>query len=157
MYRRTLLCCALTILPILAAGDASLDRGTLRGLKGFSVVIDKLDPALEQEGITMDTLQSHLEDQLKKAGIAIDAKAVEFVGLRITSTRPAKKAPYTLCLMIGLYQPVILSRNKEIRTATQTWEVDSLLVAPAKTLISSSTEAVDSLAARFVAAWKSVN
>ena len=86
----------------------------------------------------------------------MDQGAVEFLGLRISSAR-AGKGPYSLCLSIGLYQPVTLNRDRNIRTATQTWEVETLLVAQPKLLMQSSGAALDRLADRFVTAWRSVN
>ncbi|HEY2012331.1 MAG TPA: hypothetical protein VGH38_02470 [Bryobacteraceae bacterium] len=158
MGRSTLLCLALLALPVYGAGDAPLDRATLRGVKTIGVVIDKLDPQLEQEGLTAAVFQHQLEDRLQKAGIVIDPGAKEFLGLRVISIRPAgKKTPYSLCLALGLYQPVTLSRDKDVRTATQTWQVDTLLVALPKGMIQSATDATDRLAAQFAEAWKSVN
>ncbi|SPE36180.1 Transcriptional regulator, Fis family [Candidatus Sulfopaludibacter sp. SbA6] len=158
MYRRTLLSLALLVFSAATygAGDASLDRGTLRGLKALSVIIDTLDPQLEKEGLTPDLLQRQLEARLGHGGVTVDKSAVEFLGLRISSAR-VKKGPYSLCLTIGLYQPVTLSRDKNLKTATQTWEVGTLLIAQPKVLMQSSTAAVDELADRFVNAWRSVN
>ena len=144
-------------LGIRGAGDAALDRGTLRGLKAVSVVIDTLDPQINQEGLTADVLQRQLESRLSSGGMTVDKAAVEFLGLRVELARGAKKGPYGICLAIGLYQPVTINRDKELKTATQTWEVSTLLIAQPKLLIQSTTAALDQLADRFVIAWKSVN
>ena len=157
MYRRILPYLLLLGLPVHGAGDAALDRGTLRGLKAASVVIDKIDPQLEQEGLTVDGLQRRVEQRLRSAGFTIDPAAVEFVGLRILATHPTKKVPYGICVMIGLYQPVTLNRDKNIRTATQTWEAGTVLVAQPKLLIPSTNDATDRVADQLAAAWHSVN
>ena len=47
------------------AGDASLDRATLRGLKTLNIEIDKVDPDLAKEGINASALQSRLMDKLQ--------------------------------------------------------------------------------------------
>lgn len=158
MDRRTLLSLALLVFSpaTYGAGDAPLDRETLRGLKALGVIIDTLDPQLEQEGLTTDTLQRQLETRLRTGGITVDKSAVEFLGLHISSAR-VKKGPYSLCLTIGLYQPVTLSRDKNIKTATQTWELGTLQIAQPKLLMHSSTAALEELADRFVNAWRSVN
>ncbi len=142
--------------PIEGAGDASLDRETLRGLKAINVIVDPLDPMLDQEGLTKDVLQRQLEERLRNGGVTIDKSAVGFLGLRILPARIGK-GPYSLCLSIGLYQPVTLNRDKNIKTATQTWEVETVLVAPPKVLLQSSTAELNELADRFVSAWRSVN
>ena len=158
MYRRILLSLALVVfLPAAdGAGDAPLDRGTLRGLKALSVVIDPIVPQLDRAGLTATVLQHQLEARLRHGGVTVDQAAVEFLGLRVSSAQ-IRRGPYSLCLSIGLYQPVILSRDKDIRTATQTWEVETLMFAQPKALVQSSTDALDQLADRFVNAWRSVN
>ena len=76
--------------------------------------------------------------------------------MRVTSVRGGR-GPYALSLTIGLYQPVILSRDKNTRTATQTWEVETILIADSKQLYRATMETVDELADRFVSAFRSVN
>ena len=158
MYRITLLSAAMLILspPIFGAGDAALDRATLRGLKKLNVIIDKVDPQLTQQGLTADVLQRQVEKRLGTANLNIDKSAVEFLGLRVLAAR-IDKGPFSVCLSLGLYQPVTLSRDKEIRTATQTWEIETILVTGQKVLMQSSEEALNELVDRFVDAWRSVN
>ena len=62
-----------------------------------------------------------------------------------------------MSITIGLYQPVVLVRDAKVRTATQTWEVETILMADPKQLFRASMESVDELADRFVAAFRSVN
>lgn len=148
----------LLVLPLMAggAGDAELDRATLKGLNSFGVVIDRLDPALEQNGITRDVLQSRLSDRFERAGLKVSNGTPEFVGLRITEVRGGR-GPYAASLTIGFYQPVLLVRDHNIKTATQTWEVETILLAEPKQLFRASMNSVDELADRFVAAYRSVN
>jgi hypothetical protein len=60
-------------------------------------------------------------------------------------------------MTVGLYQPVIISRNRELRTSTQTWEVESVLLADTKILSTACTESVDDLLDRFATAFHSTN
>jgi hypothetical protein len=156
---RTLL---LVVLPAvfhtgLNAGDAALDRATLRGLKAFNIVVDPLDPQLEKAGLSADALRSRLDTRLRHAGIALDTNAIEFVGLRIDSMLLPKKGPDSLCLSLAFYQPVILSRDQKIRTATQTWDVRMMQVVAPKSMVQSALDTVDQIADKFVAAYRSVN
>jgi hypothetical protein len=153
-----LLVSALMFLPLLSrgAGDAPLDRATLRGVKSVNIVLDPLDPALEQQGIAPGALASRIEARLTAANVAVDPAAAEFLGLRITSVR-ANKGPFALSLSIGLYQPVVLVRDAKIRTATETWGVETVVMADAKLLQKACNETVDDLVDRFVAAYRSVN
>jgi len=158
MHCKLLVLAALLAIPAvtLGAGDAELDRATLRGLKAVGVVIDHIDPQLPRDGVTANMLFDRLHAKLKGANIPIDMGAQEFVAIQVSSVRD-KRGPYALAFTIGLYQPVILARDSKIRTATKTWEVETILMADPKILKDASMESVDDLAARFVAAWRAVN
>jgi hypothetical protein len=58
---------------------------------------------------------------------------------------------------MGLYQPVLLSRDRDLRTSTQTWEVETVLMADPKVLVTACNESADDLSDRFAAAYHSVN
>src|SRR5688572_14733295 len=158
MHRKWILFAALMAIPFAtsAAGDAELDRATMRGLKAVNVVIDRIDPQLPKEGVSPDALQERIEARLKEAKIEINPAAAEFVGIQVTAVR-AGRGPYALSFTIGLYQPVILVRDRNIRTATKTWDVETILMADSKLVRQASLESMDELAARFVTAWRSVN
>jgi hypothetical protein len=141
---------------IQGASDAALDRATLRGLRTINIVIDHLDAGLEKEGITESVLQARLMNKLQDAGIPVNQTASEFVALRVTPVRSGRGS-WGLSIMIGCYQPVTLVRDKNLKTATQTWEVETILLADSKQLYRASMESVDELADRFVTAFRSVN
>src|SRR5260370_24723201 len=156
-WRMVLLLAILTQpLEVDAANDAPLERATLRGLPAVSVVIDTLDKELARENLTQDALQSRMEQRLRHAGIPLGKDANVFLGLRVTQVR-ARRGPVAVCLSIGLYQPVVLSRDNNIRSVTQTWEVMTTLMAEPKVLYAVSMTSVDELSDRFVAAYQSVN
>ena len=106
--------------------------------------------------MSAEALQERIEARLKEAKIEINPDAAEFVGIQITAVR-AGRGPYALSFTIGLYQPVILVRDRNIRTATKTWDVETILMADSKLVRQASLESMDELAARFVTAWRSVN
>jgi len=158
MKRRTVLLMAvlLAALPAGAANDGPMERATLKGLKSINVVIDTLSPVLIHDGLAAETLRAQIEHDLSAAGITVDRNAREFVGLRITHVRAAK-GPYAFGMSLGFYQPVVLSRDKDIRTVTQTWEVISVAMAEPKVLIQAANDTASELTQRFVSAWRSVN
>ena len=155
MYR-TLAIAILLPWAALRAGDSNLDRATLKGLKSVNVVIDHLDPQLEEQGLTQEMLRSRVEEHLRKAAIPIDSNAREFVGMHITSMQTGK-GPYSLCFSMAFYQPVVLARDPNIRTASQTWDVNAILVVPPKPMIQSVLNTADQLADLFVNAYRFVN
>jgi hypothetical protein len=138
------------------AADGQLDRATLKGLKAVSIVIDPVNDELRGQGIDPDFLRVSLQTRLEKAGIAIDKNAVEFLGLRVTAAI-GKRMPVALSLSLGLYQGVTLTRDRDIRTATETWSVDSIASAQPKAVKEASFDLVNDLADRFIAAYRSAN
>jgi hypothetical protein len=158
MYRRILLFAALLLLPPAtnAAGDGPLDRATLKGLKGIGVVVDTIDPELENLGVTRDILLARVLARLKRDRITVDPGAKEFLGLRINAVR-ASHGPFALSLTLGLYQPVLLSRDRDVTTSTPTWEVETVLMADSKVVLTACRESADDLSDRFAAALHATN
>ena len=158
MYRKMLLLLGLFTLPLQigSAGDSPLDRATLRGLTGIGVVVDPVASELEQQGLTQSALAAAIEKRVASAGLKVDKDSAAFLGLRVTHVH-TRRGPYAVCLAIGLYQPVILSRDQAVRTATGTWEAETVLMAGSKVLLEASTSSVNELVDRFVSAYRSVN
>lgn len=158
MDRRILLFATLLLLPPVtrAAGDAALDRATLKGLDKVGVVVDVIDPELEKAGLTRNMVLSRLTSRLQARHIHVDPAATEFLGLRIVAVRGGR-GPFAVSMTLGLYQPVLLSRNHEVRTSTQTWEVETVLMADPKFLVTACGESSDDLADRFAAAFFATN
>jgi hypothetical protein len=138
------------------AGDTAVDRGTLRGLKAVNVVIDPIHPELEQQGLTREVLRARIEKMLQAAGVPVDSNALEFLALRVVPARE-KRGPYCISITLSLYQPVVLVRNREIKTATDTWQVATLWAIQPKAVFESAASAVDQLAARFTEVYQSEN
>lgn len=157
MKHRILFAAMLALAPRLGtgAGDAPLDRATLRGVAAVGVVVDLIDPELQKLGVTQEAIQPRLEARLQAAHINIDKDAPEFLAFRITFVHG--KGPYALSVTAGLYQPVMLVRDHNLRTATQTWEVESVLMADSKVLQTACFETAGDLVDRFAAAYRSVN
>jgi hypothetical protein len=158
MDRRILLATALLVLPPAthAAGDAPLDRATLKGLTGIGAVIDTIDPELEKLGVTRDALLTAMLARLGSDRLTVDPGAAEFVGLRINAVRNGR-GPFAVSLTLGLYQPVLLSRDRDMRTSTETWEVETILIADQKIVAAACTESAGFLLDRFATAYRSVN
>jgi hypothetical protein len=143
-------------LPLAGAGDAPLDRATLRGVVAVNVVIDPVAPEIQKEGVTIDGLQMRLEQGLRNAGIQVDAAGTAFLALRVRSVRAAR-GPLAIAITIGLYQPVILARDPTMKTATATWEVDTVILTDTKQVYRACMDSADELTGRFVTAYRSVN
>jgi len=145
-----------------AASDSSMDRSTLRGLKAVKVVVDSPAPEVEREGISGDGLRITIEQKLREAGITVDHDAVEFLGLNISSARPPRKTlmskgPISLVINMGLYQIVLLNRDKTTKTVTQTWGDQRVAPAAPKAIEHTVSDAIDDLVNEFITAYRAVN
>jgi len=157
MDRRIVLLALALVPPFThAAGDAPIDRATLKGLKAVGVVIDVIDPEVEKFGVTRDLVLTRMLARLSSDRIKVDPGAMEFLGLRITGVRSGR-GPLALSMTVGLYQPVLLSRDRNLRTSTQTWEVESVLLAEPKILTTACAESADDLIDRFAKAFHATN
>jgi len=158
MYSRIVLLAGVLVLPFAMkpSGDAPIDRATLKGLGAVGVVVDKIDPELMKQGLTEEVVRKQVEGRLHDAGIGVDPSAKEFVGVRLLEVR-AGRGPYALCLSVGMFQPVVLSRNKDIRTATETWSVETILLAGPKVVSREALTSVDELADRLTTAYRNAN
>jgi len=143
-------------LPLCGAGDEALDRATLRGVVALNVVIDPVAPEILKAGVSAEELQTRLEVRLREAGIQVDTAKSEFVALRLRSVQAAR-GPVAIAATIGFYQTVTLMRDKNVHTATQTWEVDTVALADTKQVHRACMDSVDELAGRFVSAYRAVN
>jgi hypothetical protein len=139
-----------------AAGDAPLDRATLRGITDVAVIIDKMDDDLVQQGLSPGTLQTRVEEKLRQADVPVTAGGPTFVGIRFVQAHD-KRGPYAVCISVGVYQQVALSRDPKIKTSTQTWEAETVMMADPKVLYRVALDSLDELLTRFAEAWKSVN
>ena len=166
MLPRKIFCCiALTVLACgCLAGDTTMDRATLRGLRAVKVVIDPPPPEMERAGFDRDHLRATIEQKLRDAGIKIDNDAIEFLGLGISMVQGGRKVPLSfgkaavsLTLSLGLYQVIVLSRDQTIKTVAETWEEQKVIQATAKSLDHVLPGAMDELVDGFVKAYRSVN
>ena len=146
-----------------AASDSSMDRSTLKGINAIKVVVDAPSPEIEREGISADGLRVTMEKKLREAGINVDHNAVEFLGLNISSARAPRKVSLlskgtvSIVVNLGLYQVVLLDRDKTTKTVTETWGDQRVAPASPKAIERAVTDAVDDLVEEFITAYRSVN
>jgi hypothetical protein len=144
----------LALASLACAGDTPLERSTLRGLTKLNVVVDPLDPELQKAGVSAGMLRARLVRRLEMANIVVDDKAPEFLGLRLMHVRRGR-GPFAVCVSLGAYQPVTLARDPQIKTATETWDVHTVMMAELKGLSEATAQAVDELVDGFIAAHRS--
>jgi hypothetical protein len=138
------------------AGDSSMDRATLRGLKAVNVVVDPLNADMERMGLSRDSLRSNIEQKLRDAGIKIDNEVGEFLGLNVSSAR-MRRGPQALLLNLGVFQVVILNREKATKTVAETWGAQMVMAVSPKAMDRAVVETLDEMIAQFITAYRAVN
>jgi hypothetical protein len=68
----------LSLVSSASAVNGISNRATLRGLKGVGVLVEKLPPEVEQEGLKRDQVQMEVESRLRTAGIKVLTKEEAF-------------------------------------------------------------------------------
>ncbi len=141
-----------------------MDRATLRGIKSVKVVVDPPDPELEREGIDRERLRTSIELQLRNAGVKIDPDAVEFLGLSFAPVEPGRKSRLAIrkssrpvAVGLGVYQVVMLSRDKDTKTVAETWSQQRVVSAAGRDLERDVSSTVEELVDQFVRAYRAVN
>jgi len=116
-----------------SVGSAQTSRNVeaLRGLKGVGVMVEDINPDVEQYGLTKSQAQTDVELRLRKAGIkvltreeATKAEGAPSLYVRVdTSARSGLLGTlYDVRVQLALYQMVILERDPNIHIWVATWE-----------------------------------
>ena len=128
------------ILPYALAEDKEISRLTLRGIKEVNVVIESIEPEIESLGLLQAQVKADVEAKLREASIAV-ALDIErgrpAVYLYVQVIRPDKIDRLFYSISLSLLQNVILERDPNVKTNTDTWLVRVLGM-------SSETEAIRS-------------
>lgn len=128
------------VIPVAFAEDKEISRLTLRGIKEVNVVIESIEPEVERLGLTQAQVKADVEAKLREANIAV-APDIErgrpAVYLYVQVIRPERIERLFYSISLSLLQNVILERDSNVKTNTETWLVRMLGM-------SSGTEAIRS-------------
>jgi len=114
----------LYVIPFAFAEDKEITRLTLRGIKEVNVVIESIEPEIQSMGLTQAQVKADVEAKLREANIAI-APDIErgrpAVYLYVQVMRPEKINRLFYSISLSLLQNVVLERDPEVKTNTDTW------------------------------------
>jgi hypothetical protein len=114
----------LCVVPFAVAEDREITRLTLRGIKTVNVVIESIEPEIENLGFTQAQVKTDVEGKLREANIAV-APDIErgrpAVYLYVQVIRPEKINRLFYSVSLSLLQNVILERDPNMKTNTDTW------------------------------------
>jgi len=161
----------LVLLPVtrLFAEDTPLTRETLKGLPGFHVIVEDLQPNLlkyekyaKQFDFNRDGIQRDVEKKLKEAGISVlsreawlqtPGRPVLYVNV---NTHESEKYWFSYNIKIEVRQLVFLEANPAVKTLTGTWSLNITGMANIGNLRQISYD-LKTLTTRFVDAFKAPN
>jgi hypothetical protein len=114
----------LYVIPFAFAEDKEITRLTLRGIKEVNLVIESIEPEIQSMGLTQAQVKADAEAKLRAANIAI-APDIErgrpAVYLYVQVMRPEKINRLFYSISLSLLQNVVLERDPEVKTNTDTW------------------------------------
>jgi len=142
----------------MAAQNSEESRKSLKGIAGFYVSVEPLDPVIEKEGLTANQIRSDVELRLGMAGINVITKeqASQTPGkplLRIDLAIGSKQGLYPYALDISAHQMVKLERDQAVVVYATTWSVGSGGIAGLTNIRAAVRDLVDEL----INAWLSMN
>ena len=136
------------------------NRATLQGLKGVGVLVEKLPPEVEQEGLKRDQVQMEVESKLRTAGIKVLTKEEAFntpgepflyINLNINIAKTESDIyPYSIDLL--LIQKVSLLRDPKLTSYAVTWSTGGV-GSVGKPILSQLRESVEAMVDVFVNAY----
>jgi hypothetical protein len=156
-----LLMCTVSVLAL----DTSVNRLSLQGLEGVGILVEEIDPAVEQEGLTTGEIERLVEVHIRKArmkvlsgedfSFALGRPAI-YVSAKISTlrTQEGKAWGYLCSTEVALTQDSYLVRSPQIMVPAATWKTDIIGIFPdLKTIREKITGALDA----FVDAYQSAN
>ena len=145
--------------------DTSVNRLSLQGLEAVGVLVEQIDPAIEEEGLTTGEIERLVEARIRRAGMkvlsgedfsfALGRPAI-YVSAKISTlrTQEGRAWGYLCSTEVALTQDSFLVRSPQITVPAATWKTDIIGIFPdLKTIRDKITGALDA----FVDAYQSAN
>ena len=154
---------ALSTLSLALASDDEYSRKSLVGLQGVQVLVESLDPQVEQAGLTKAAIQTDVELKLRLAGIRVLTreemlKTPGFPTLYINANVLPSGERWGFSESVQLEQAVILSRDSSISLLnTATWSVQGVGTAGPSTIGRYVRDQIKDRVDEFINAYLSAN
>jgi hypothetical protein len=124
----------LLLLPVPAWGEGSAaQRATLRGVNTVEVVIEAIDPAAEQDGLTRSQLQTDVEERLREARIAVGPTLTGHLYVNVDTVKGEHGQTYAYNVSVQYVQQVMLARDPKAPVYVPTWDTGGVgMIAAAR-------------------------
>ena len=153
----------LSLPPFAFASDGKYEQETLRGIKTLHVMVQGLEPGLEQYELTPEKLEKDLVTKLGMAGIKVVSKkesqmvpGAPFLTLMVGALRAFTTKDtefYFISMVIKLRQNVYLERKPKTRAhGITTWSNTRFGINFAQNIRSEVNDAIDQFINAYVAA-----
>ena len=144
--------------------DARSNRATLKHVKGFAVLVEKLPAGVEGQGLSQSQLQSDVELRLRNAGIKVLTREESaktpgepylYININLNTARTENDVyPYSIDLLF--IQKVSLLRDTKVTSYAVTWSSGGV-GSIGKEMLSELRENVRDIVDIFVKAYKTEN
>jgi len=149
------------IVSVWALTDAPQTRATIKGIQAIKVLVERINPEAEKDGLRMDQLQNDVELRLRKAGIVVTpsaeppAEAVLYVNV---STHKSLNL-YAIDFSVNLGQAVMLVRDLKMSTSiiAATWHRGAVGLADRDNLRTYVRDGLADLVDEFINAYLEQN
>jgi hypothetical protein len=149
------------------AQDIQSERETLVGLAGVKVVVEKIDPDAERDGLTRSALLTDVELKLRQVGIPVlsemDWKGTPgwpYLYLEVGFLRNVSAPPlvlYAFHISLHLNQEVRLERNLKIGGIAATWQARGMVGTTGPNDLRKVRETVRDMVDEFINAYLAAN
>ncbi len=122
-HRGFVLGIGLLLLPVAAWGQGSAaQRATLKGIHTVEVVVETIDPAAEQDGLTRAHLQAEVEERLRQAGIPVGPALAGHLYVNVDTVKGEHGQTYAYNVSVQYVQQVVLAREPKAPIFAVTWD-----------------------------------
>lgn len=136
---------AISVGTLCTASDAAADeieRSSLKGLKGFVVLVERLRADAENNGLTTDSIRTDVELRLRQAGITVypsvrddpsPAKAYVYVNINLRAANGTATGLFAASVSVELQQ-WLRSRVSDLEFPGATWSRGTIVTVGASHL-----------------------
>jgi hypothetical protein len=150
-YAMAVLLLALVWAPSVLGQTAEAMRRTLKGLKDFNVLIEKLDSEAKDGGLSEEQLKADVEQRLRRAQITVSESSLAAWLYVNVNSMPLKTADsWAFSISIELNQAMTLDRDKSISCLAMTWNMGLIGTRPSREFSSGVREKIGDLVDVFI-------
>ena len=138
-----------------------MTRQTLAGLRGVSVLVERISDAAQRDGLLADQIQTDVEVKLRQAGIPVLTSAESSTDSPYLYVNPQlfknTVGLYVYNLEVRLDQAVSLRRQPSISTTAPTWSATAQYGTVAPAALGSVRDRIRDLTDQFINAYLAAN